>query len=97
MSKDKKNNVVITYFKGSDKAYDAADSLKMWDKNNDDIKLGGLAILTWQDDKMHTENVSPRKTGKGSEWGLGIGAVVGILSGGVTLIGGALVGAAAGG
>ena len=45
---------------------------------------------------MHTENVSPRKTGKGAEWGLGIRAVVGILSGGVTLIGGALVGAAAG-
>ena len=42
MSKDKKNNVIITYFKGSDKAYDAADSLKMWDNNNDDIKLGGL-------------------------------------------------------
>lgn len=96
MAKDKKTNVIIDYFSGSDKAYDAADSLKTWDQDSDDIELGGLAILTWQDGKMNTENVSPRKTGKGAGWGAGIGAVVGVLSGGVTLIGGALVGAAAG-
>ncbi len=96
MAKNKKNNVIIDYFKGADKAYDAADSLKLWDKGNKDIELGGIAILTWQDGKIHTLKAGTRDTGKGAGWGTVLGATVGVLSGGVTLIGGALVGAAAG-
>ena len=96
MAKDKKNNVIIDYFDGADKADDAADSLKAWDKGNKDVKLGGIAILTWQDGKMKTRKVGTRDTGKGAGWGTALGAAVGVLSGGVTLIGGALVGAAAG-
>jgi uncharacterized membrane protein len=96
MAKKKKNNVIIDYFSGTDKAYDGADSLKSWDEQNDDVDLGGLAILTWQDGKINTLKVSDRKTGKGAGWGTVLGATVGVLSGGVTLIGGALVGAAAG-
>jgi uncharacterized membrane protein len=76
MAKDKNNNLIIDYFDGADKADDAADSLKAWDKQNKDVDLGGIAILTC--------------------WGTALGAAVGVLSGGVTLIGGALVGAAAG-
>ena len=91
MAKDQNSNVIIDYFKGADKADDAADSLKAWDEENDDVKLGGIAILTWQDDKMKTRKVGTRKTGKGAGWGTGLGAAVGVLSGGVTLIGGALV------
>ena len=96
MAKDKNTNVIIDYFKGTDKADDAADSLKAWDEDNDDVKLGGIAILTWQDGKMKTRKVGTRQAGKGAGWGTGLGAAVGVLSGGVTLIGGALVGAAAG-
>ena len=96
MAKDKNTNVIIDYFHGADKADDAADSLKAWDKDNDDVKLGGIAILTWEDGKMKTRKVGTRATGKGAGWGTALGAVVGVLSGGVTLIGGALVGAAAG-
>ena len=96
MVKDKNNNVIIDYFDGADKADDAADSLKAWDKDNDDVKLGGIAILTWEDGKMKTRKVGTRDTRKGAGWGTALGAVVGVLSGGVTLIGGALVGAAAG-
>ena len=96
MAKDKKNNVIIDYFEGADKADDAADSLKLWDKDNKDVKLGGIAILTWEDDKIKTRKVGTRDTGKGAGWGTALGVAVGVLSGGVTLIGGALVGAAAG-
>ena len=97
MAKNKNSNVIIDYFDGADKADDAADSLKEWDKEHKDVKLGGIAILTWQDGKMKTRKVGTRDTGKGAGWGTALGAVVGVLSGGVTLIGGALVGAAAGG
>lgn len=96
MAKNKNTNVIIDYFDGADKADDAADSLKTWDKDNKDVKLGGIAILTWQDGKMKTRKVGTRDTGKGAGWGTALGAAVGVLSGGVTLIGGALVGAAAG-
>ena len=96
MAKDKNTNVIIDYFDGADKADDAADSLKAWDKDNDDVKLGGIAILTWEDGKIKTRKVGTRDTRKGAGWGTALGAVVGVLSGGVTLIGGALVGAAAG-
>jgi uncharacterized membrane protein len=46
---------------------------------------------------MKTRKVGTRDTGKGAGWGTALGAAVGVLSGSVTLIGGALVGAAAGG
>ena len=96
MAKDKNTNVIIDYFKGEDKADDAADSLKAWDQGNDSVDLGGIDILTWQDGKMKTRKVGTRKTGKGAVWGTALGADVGVLSGGVTLIGGALVGAGLG-
>ena len=97
MAKDSNTNVIIDYFDGSDKADDAADSLKDWDRYNKDVDLGGIAILTWQEGKMKTRKVGTRKTGKGAGWGTALGVTVGVLTGGVTLIGGALVGAAAGG
>ena len=90
MAKDKNTNVIIDYFDGADKADDAADSLKIWDQGNDAVELGGIAILTWEDGKMKTRKVGTRKTGKGAGWGTALGAAVGVLSGGVTLIGGAL-------
>jgi uncharacterized membrane protein len=93
---DKNNHVVLAYFPGADKADAAANQLKAWDQANDAIKLGGIGILTWQGGKMNTRKVGGRQTGSGAKWGTAIGAVTGILSGGVTLIGGALVGAASG-
>ncbi len=96
MAKDKNTNMIVDYFAGADKADDAADSLKAWDKDNKDVKLGGIAILTWEDGKMKTRKVGTRDTGKGAGWGTALGAAVGVLSGGVTLIGGALAGAAGG-
>jgi uncharacterized membrane protein len=93
---DKANHVVISYFPGKDQAATAADEIKDWDKANNAIKLGGIGILTWQDGKVKTHKLSRVKAGRGANWGLALGAVAGVLSGGVTLIGGAVAGAAAG-
>ncbi len=94
---DKNQHVIIGYFPLTDKADMAANQLKEWDRANDAIKLGGIGILTWEGGKIKTRKVGARAGGKGARWGVALGAVTGILSGGVTLIGGALAGAAAGG
>jgi uncharacterized membrane protein len=93
---NKNKHVVVATFPGADKADQAAGQIKDWDKANDDIKLGGIGILTWEEDKVKTRKVGARATGTGAKWGVALGAVLGILSGGVTLIGGAVAGAAGG-
>ena len=92
----KESHVIIAYFSGTDQADAAVDQLKAWDKATDAIKLGGMGILTWKDGKVHTRKVGARATGTGAKWGTILGVTAGILSGGVTLIGGAVVGAAGG-
>jgi uncharacterized membrane protein len=93
---DKNKHVVIAYFPGADKADMAANQLKEWDRADDAIKLGGIGILTWDEGKVKTRKVGRRATGTGPKWGVALGAITGILSGGVTLIGGAIAGAAGG-
>lgn len=93
---NKNKNVVISYFPSREAATQAAEQLKEWDKAHDDIKLGGLGILTWENEKIKTRLVGNRAAGTGAKWGLILGAATGILSGGVTLLGGALVGVASG-
>lgn len=93
---NKNKHVIIGYFPSKESATEAAAQLKQWDKANDDIKLGGMGILTWENGKIKTRKVGNRASGTGAKWGLILGAATGILSGGVTLIGGALVGVAAG-
>jgi uncharacterized membrane protein len=89
---NKNNHVVIAYFKGADKADMAANQLRAWDDATEAVKLGGIGILTWDDGKVKTRKVGGRATGAGAKWGTALGVITGILSGGVTLVGGALVG-----
>jgi uncharacterized membrane protein len=89
-------SVIIAVFPGADKADRAANLLKDWDQARDDIKLGGIGILTWQEGKIRTRKVGGRATGTGAKWGVALGAITGILSGGVTLLMGAAAGAAGG-
>jgi len=93
---NKNRNMIIAYFPSAYAADTAAQSLKAWDKATDAVKLGGTGILTWEDGKVKTHKVGARASGTGAKWGTILGATLGILSGGVTLIGGALVGAGAG-
>jgi uncharacterized membrane protein len=89
-------NVIISYFESADKAVEAAEGLKSWDKANDDIKLGGIGILTMANGEIKTVNIGNKATGTGAKAGVAIGLVTGVLSGGITLIGGALAGLAGG-
>ena len=93
---NKNKQVIIAYFPGADKADDAADMIKNWDRANDDVKLGGVGILFWEDGKIKTRKVGGRAGKSGAKWGTALGAVAGILSGGATLIGGAVAGAVGG-
>jgi uncharacterized membrane protein len=89
-------NVIIAYFESAEKAGAAAEGLKSWDKANEAIKLGGIGIISQVDGKIETHNVGAVATGTGAKLGTAIGLVTGILSGGITLIGGALAGVAGG-
>ena len=94
---NKNRNLIIAYFLSKEKAEKAARLLKKWDKKRGDIKLGGIGIITLDDEgKLKTHKVGARAGGTGAKWGTILGAAAGILSGGVTLIGGAVVGLAAG-
>lgn len=93
---NKNKNVIIAYFESAEKAGAAAEGLKSWDKANEAIKLGGIGIISQVDGKLETQNVGAVATGTGAKVGTAIGLVTGILSGGITLIGGALAGVAGG-
>ncbi len=83
--------MIIACFSGADKADAAANQLKVWDKANDAAKLGGIGILVWKDGKIKTRKVGGGATGTGAKWDTVLGITTGILSGGVTLIGGAML------
>jgi predicted flap endonuclease-1-like 5' DNA nuclease len=93
---NKNKNVIISFFDNKEAAAAAAQSLKTWDKAHDDIKLGGIGILTWENEKIKTRLVGNRATGTGAKLGVILGVAAGVLSGGVTVLGGALVGVAGG-
>ena len=85
---NKNKHVIIGYFPSREAATEAAAQLKTWDKANKDIKLGGIGILTADKGTIKTRMVGRRASGTGAKWGLILGAATGILSGGVTLVGG---------
>jgi uncharacterized membrane protein len=93
------NNVmVVAYFANEDIALGAAEHIKNWDDANDDIKLGAIAVLTLNPDsgEIESKDVGQRNTKRGALWGTAIGATVGILSAGIALIPGLLLGAGGG-
>jgi hypothetical protein len=67
--------------------------LKKWDKATEDIKLGAIGALVMDDKgKIRTHKLGSRKTGTYAI----VFAVVGLLSGGITVLGGLVGGAIAG-
>jgi uncharacterized membrane protein len=92
----KTDHVIIAYFAGKDQAATAADEIQEWDKADDAVKLGGIGILTSKNGKIKTHKLVRARSGRAAKWGLALGATAGILSGGVTLVGGAVAGAAVG-
>lgn len=96
---NKNDNLVVAYFVNRAAAEAAVDDLKDWDKANDSIKLGAIAVLTLNENtgNLEAHEVGERDTRKGALWGAGIGVVAGILTAGIGLIPGVLLGTAAGG
>jgi hypothetical protein len=95
MSDNKNEQVIVAFFNNKSAADNAVSALQAWDKASDEIKLGAVGTITKENGKVKT-NVG-RKTGKGAAVGTVVGIIAAILSGGVTLIGGVLVGGASGG
>lgn len=94
---DKDNYLILAQFPSADEAQAAGAELKAWDKEYDGIDLGAMSIITMDESgKLKEDKVGDRRGRGGAKWGAIAGAALGILSGGVTLIGGALVGLAAG-
>jgi uncharacterized membrane protein len=98
MAENKNDHLVVAYFDTKAQSEQAAESLKNWDKANEDIKLGAMAVVSKNEQgKVETSNLGPRNTGKGATIGVIAGAAAGLLSGGLTVVGGALLGGILGG
>lgn len=85
--------VIVAFFDAGEAADAAGKSLMQWDEANDDIKLGALARLTLSDkDEVEAKRFTQSKTKRDALIGGAIGLVAGVVTGGLTLLGGALIG-----
>ena len=82
--------VVLAFFKDEDTADDAVESLKSWDKADDDIKLNAIGLLALDDNgKIKTHKLGRRNVGKGAGIGLLLAVIApptllaGVIGGGV--------------
>jgi uncharacterized membrane protein len=81
--------LVIAFFENEEAADEAANEIKEWDKGRGDIKFGTMGVLVKNDKgKIKTHKLGKRRTGTGAV----LGALAGVLSGGLTIVGGAVVG-----
>lgn len=101
MAKSATEHAIIATFDSSGQAEQAANDLIDWEKTNPDINLAGIAVLTKNNKgEIKTRSYGARNAGKGAKVGAGIGVLAAAVSGGLTLIptviGGVIVGAAAG-
>lgn len=99
MAENNNDKLVLAYYVNPAAAEAAADDLKAWDKDNDDIKLGAIGIITLNPDtgEIEVDEIGARHTKRGALWGTAIGAGLGILTAGIALIPGMIIGAALGG
>jgi hypothetical protein len=85
--------LVLAIFASEDDADAAAEALKRWDDDSDDIKLKSTGILVLDDKgNLKTDKVGRRSTGKGAGIGiiLAMATPIGLAAG---VIGGAALGA----
>jgi uncharacterized membrane protein len=103
---NKNRHLILAYFPDVDAADAAGRQLKHWDKDEGEIKLGGMGIITEHDGKLKTHLIGARAGGTGAKWGAilggtaglatGVMVAVGVLTGGIGLIPGAIAGLVAG-
>jgi uncharacterized membrane protein len=85
--------LVLAFFPSEDAADQAVKDIKEWDKASKDIKLGSIGVLVKDDKgKVKTQKVGARHTTTGAA----AGVLAAVLSGGVTLFGGVVLGSLVG-
>src|SRR5512142_543358 len=84
-----KKQLVLAFFENEAAADNAVNAVKQWDKDSKEIKLGTIGVLVKDDKgKIKTHKLGARKTGTGAVL-FGLAA---ILTGGATLLAGAVFG-----
>lgn len=89
-----KKQLVLAFFENEAAADEAVKTIKAWDKASKEIKLGSIGVLVKDDKgKVKTAKVGARHTATGVAGGV----LAAVLSGGVSLLAGVVVGGVAGG
>ena len=84
-----KKQLVLAFFANEAAADEAVKEIKQWDKASKEVKLGAIGVLVKDDKgKIKTHKLGKRKTGAGAV----LGALAAVLTGGASLLGGAVVG-----
>jgi len=81
--------LVLAFFENEAAADQAVDAVKQWDKASKEIKLGAIGVLVKDEKgKIKTHKLGKRKTGGGAV----LGVLAAVLTGGISLLGGAVAG-----
>jgi hypothetical protein len=84
-----KKQLVLAFFASEAAADEAVNQIKGWDKASKEVKLGAIGVLVKDDKgKIKTHKLGKRKTGGGAV----LGVLAAVLTGGVSLLGGAVAG-----
>jgi hypothetical protein len=84
-----KKQLVLAFFENEAAADKAVNDIKGWDKASKDVKLGAIGVLVKDDKgKIKTHKLGKRKTGAGAV----LGVLAAVLTGGISLLGGAVAG-----
>ena len=92
------SRLVAAFFDSGEEAEDGARRLVAWMRSNPAARLQAVTVLRKDEDgSVSKRKLGPREARKGAGIGLAAGVIAAVASGGVTLVQGMLVGAAAGG
>jgi len=84
-----KKQLVLAFFGNEAAADEAVNKIKQWDKASKEVKLGAIGVLVKDDKgKIKTQKLGQRQTGAGAV----LGALAAVLTGGISLLWGAVGG-----
>ena len=88
-----KKQLVLAFYANEEAADQVVKEIKQWDKASKDIKLGSIGVLVKDDKgKVKTHKLGARHTTTGAA----AGVLAAVLSGGVSLVGGVVLGSLVG-
>jgi uncharacterized membrane protein len=88
-----KKQLVLAFYASEDAADEVVKQIKEWDKASKDIKLGSIGVLVKDEKgKVKTHKLGARHTTTGAA----AGVLAAVLSGGVSLVGGVVLGSLVG-